>query len=225
MNQHCLQAFVHCIFECKEEFRPAVSITLNNGRPLGLLGIYCFVSQLVFFSRPRVLLSVEQVDPLPVPQLLEMGIFVIFVSLAVMLSNFYATSTQAGKNNLVDPCLLQPSTTNVFGLKCLIHSQEKAVVSLLCDLPPVNWKMRSCNLLLLLVQIPDQNKISKFLRLSFPVNCPQKMLGGFFFHTSFLACYGQFFTHKSSEFWEQTFKLEKNVFKKKKRVIPLDTVQ
>lgn len=28
-------------------------------------------------------------------------------------------------------------------------------VFLVCDLPSVNWKMRSCNLLLLLVQIPD----------------------------------------------------------------------
>lgn len=95
--------------------------------------VWCFLFEggwFFFLPRPRVLLSVEQVNALPVPQLLWKGRFVIFASLAVRLSNFYATGTLKGKNSLVDPCLLQPSTTNFFDLKRLIHSQEKPIVSL-----------------------------------------------------------------------------------------------
>lgn len=55
-----------------------------------------------------MILPVERVDPLLVPQLPWKGRFVF---LAVTQSNFCPTSTQAGKNSLVDPCLVQPSST------------------------------------------------------------------------------------------------------------------
>lgn len=75
----------------------------------------CFVG---FFSRHEVLLSGKQVDPLRVLQLLYKGRFAILASLAVMLSNFYPTTTQA-RTTLVflDFCNLQLQT----GLKQLAH--------------------------------------------------------------------------------------------------------